>query len=195
MRRIVVTGTDTDVGKTYYVARLAAALLAGGQSVRVVKPVQCGAPGDAAEVNRLVGAEVAEEWQFMESALAPESAARIEGKPLLRATELVTRLSSLTDDVVIVEGAGGVLVRIDLDGATIADLAEQWGADVIVVTRDALGTLNHTGLTVEHLRARGIEPVLVIGMSAGDAAALVQQAELERVTGCRIVDVVPLETP
>lgn len=186
MRRIVVTGTDTSVGKTVVTAALAAAFRRAGRRVRVVKPVQTGAgpgePGDADEVNRLLGEDIAEEWQRLSLPLAPETIAHRTGEPLIGVPALVERLLNLDDEVVIVEGAGGVLVRLDSDGGTIADLAQQWGAEVVVVTRDTLGTLNHSGLTVRHLQERhALAPVLVIGSATPDGD--LNQRELRRLVG------------
>lgn len=196
MRRIVVTGTDTDVGKTYATAALAQALLLAGNSVVVVKPVQTGVgtddptdtDADAGMINRLVGHPVAEDWQRLALPLAPETIAHETGANLVPVADLIPRLNAIDADVVIVEGAGGVLVRLDTDGGTIADLASAWGAEVVVVTRDTLGTLNHTGLTVDHLRARGVEPVLVIGIDTGND---LNRRELVRLTGCPIIGSVP----
>lgn len=197
MRRIVVTGTDTDVGKTFATAALAQALTLAGQSVTVIKPIQTGVgpgdPGDADEINRIVGLDVAEEWQRLALPLAPETIAHETGAHLDTISELVARLNGVDDDVVIAEGAGGVMVRLDAGGGTIGDLAQAWDAEVVIVARDTLGTLNHTGLTVEHLRRRGIEPVLVIG-SASDAGAL-NRRELVRLTGCALVGIVPTGSP
>jgi dethiobiotin synthase len=192
VRRIAVTGTDTGVGKTYATAALTQAFLLSGRSVVVIKPVQTGIETgeatDADEINRLVGAPVAQEWQRLALPLAPETIAHETGADLIPVAELVERLRSVEADVVIVEGAGGVLVRLDRDGGTIADLAELWDSEVVIVTRDTLGTLNHTGLTVEHLRARGLEPVLVVGADTGNQ---LNRRELTRVTGCPIVGSVP----
>jgi dethiobiotin synthetase len=192
VRRVVVTGTDTEVGKTYATAALAQAFLLAGNTVVVVKPVQTGVgpaePTDADEINRLVGHPVAEEWQRLSLALAPETIAHETGASLIPVGELTERLAQIDADVVIAEGAGGVTVRLDADGGTIADLATAWGAEVVVVTRDTLGTLNHTGLTVDHLRARGLEPVLLIGSDTGNQ---LNRRELIRLTGCPIIGSVP----
>ena len=196
MRRIAVTGTDTSVGKTYATAALAQAFLLSGRSVVVVKPVQTGVetgePTDADEINRLVGASVAEEWQRLALPLAPETIAHETGAELTPIASLVERLRTIDADVVIVEGAGGVLVGLDGDGGTIADLATAWDAEVVIVCRDTLGTLNHTGLTVEHLRARGLQPVLMIGADTGNQ---LNQRELIRLTSCPIVGSVPRGRP
>ena len=196
MRRIAVTGTDTGVGKTYATAALAQAFLLSGRSVAVVKPVQTGVetgePTDADEINRLVGVAVAEDWQRLALPLAPETIAHETGAELTPVADLVERLRSVDADVVIVEGAGGVLVRLDRAGGTIADLAELWDSEVVVVARDTLGTLNHTGLTVEHLRGRGLEPVLVIGADTGNQR---NQRDLVRLTGARLIGSVPHGNP
>lgn len=196
MRRIVVTGTDTGVGKTYATAALAQRFLLSGRSVLVVKPVQTGAdpgePTDADEINRIVGLKVAEQWQQLALPLAPESIAHETGAHLLSIAELVERLHSVDADVVLVEGAGGVLVGLDADGGTIADLAELWDSEVVVVTRDTLGTLNHTGLTVDHLRARGLEPVLLIGVNTSNER---NRRDLVRLTGAPLVGSVPRGRP
>jgi dethiobiotin synthetase len=196
MRRITVTGTDTDVGKTYATAALAQAFLLSGRSVVVVKPVQTGVetgePTDADNINRLVGSAVAEEWQRLALPLAPETIAHETGAALTPVPDLLARLRSIDADVVIVEGAGGVLVRLDEAGGTIADLTQLWDSEVVVVTRDTLGTLNHTGLTVDHLRARGLEPVLMIGTDTGNQR---NRRDLVRLTGCALVGSVPPGQP
>jgi len=196
VRRIAVTGTDTGVGKTYATAALAQAFVLSGRSVVVVKPVQTGVesgePTDADEINRLVGIPVAQEWQGLALPLAPETIAHETGAELASVADLVERLRAIEADVVIAEGAGGVLVGLDGAGGTIADLAELWDAEVVVVTRDTLGTLNHTGLTVEHLRGRGLEPVLVVGADTGNQR---NRRDLIRLTGCPIVGAVPPGRP
>lgn len=195
-RYIAVTGTDTGVGKTVVTAALAAAIAAQGLDVVAVKPVQtglkAGEPGDVDDVARLSGVEV-RELARLEPALAPETAARQEGVDLPTVDEHVERIRALGHDVVIIEGAGGVLVRLDLDGGTIIDIAGCLGAEVVVVTRETLGTLNHTTLTVDRLRDAGIDPVLVIGSAEPHPSheALSNHADLPRLTGCPIAGRVP----
>ena len=195
-RYIAVTGTDTDVGKTIVTAALAAALAADGLAVVVVKPVQTGVkpgePGDVDDVARLSGVEV-RELARLEPALAPESAARQEGVDLPTVGDHVERTRALDHDVVIIEGAGGVLVRLDLDGGTIIDIATRLDAEVVVVTRETLGTLNHTTLTVDRLRDAGLDPVLVIGSAEPDPSpeALSNHADLPRLSGCPITGRIP----
>jgi dethiobiotin synthetase len=84
-------------------------------------------------------------------------------------------------------------VRLDLDGGTIIDIAARLDAEVVVVTRETLGTLNHTTLTVDRLRDAGVAPVLVIGSAepAPSLEALSNHADLPRLTGCQIIGRVP----
>jgi len=108
------------------------------------------------------------------------------------------RLLAEREDTIIVEGAGGLLVRLDTDGGTLldvaAELAQTHEVEVVVVTRAGLGTLNHTELTVNALRAREIEPAgLAIGAwpaEPGQAESL-NRDELPRVTGVPLRWVVP----
>src|SRR4051812_42727521 len=129
MSVLVVTGTDTGVGKTVVTAALATLALARGASVAVVKPAQTGAgpdgPGDLDDVRRLAGAEDLHELARYPDPLAPAAAARAAGRAPLNLIEAAGRIRALADTrrLVIVEGAGGLLVRFDEDGATIADLA------------------------------------------------------------------------
>lgn len=201
-RIIVVTGTDTDVGKTIVTAALAADAQSRG-AVVVVKPVQTGVlpgeAGDAAEVHRLTGCPV-EELTSLEDPLAPDTAARLKDVRIPPFTEYAARVRALADsvDTVIVEGAGGLLVRLDTDGGTLLDLATELAAthavEVVVVARAGLGTLNHTELTVGALRSRGLEPSgLAIGSwpAAPDLAESLNRDELPRVTGVPVRWVVP----
>lgn len=193
---LVVTGTDTGVGKTIVTAALAAT--APG-SVVVVKPVQTGISGseigDVDVVHRLTG-RACQEFTTLEDPLAPDTAARLRGVAIPPVAEYVDRIRVLAEfhDLVIVEGAGGVLVRLDTEGGTILDLAERLDADVLVVTRAGLGTLNHTGLTVDALRARGFEPrALAIGSwpTSPGLAETTNRADLPVQTGVPLGGVLP----
>ena len=165
---LFVTGTGTDVGKTVVTAALAA-LGAQRGSVAVVKPGQTGEPdgggGDLAEVVRLAGPEVAcHELVRYPSPLSPAAAARVDRRPPLDPAALYDLLLGLREDLVLVEGAGGLLVRYDEDGLTLADMARALRARVLVVVGPQLGTLNSTALTLEALAHRGVElEGLVIG--------------------------------
>lgn len=165
MSVLVVAGTDTGVGKTVVTAALAALACASGKRVAVVKPVQTaavrGAPGDMDEVRRLTGIEDVHELARLPEPLAPATAARRaggDGQGVLHVGEIAAAVERLAAgrDLVLVEGAGGLLVHLDEAGGTIADVAALLRAPVLVVSRAGLGTLNHTALTCEALRARDV---------------------------------------
>ncbi len=203
MRRyVVVTGTGTGVGKTVATAALATSYVAQGLDVAVVKPVQTGLltgehGGDVDEVTALSGVTEVHELVRLEDPLAPDSAARLRDVEIPTVAQLTERVAAVHGEVVLVEGAGGALVRLDRDGGTIVDVAlglrgrgEQ--VDVYVVTSPDLGTLNHTELTVEALRHRGIEPAgLIIGSwpADPDLAQRCNREDLPRVTGVPLVTV------
>lgn len=194
-RVLVVTGTGTGVGKTIVTAALALRF----PGCLVVKPVQTGVgpgePGDADEVRRLAGVDVAELVRLADP-LAPDTAARLAGVTLPTVAEHAERIRTLAEEheTVIVEGAGGLLVRLDSDGGTLLDLAVALDASVIVVAAAGLGTLNHTELTVAALRRRGIEPAgVVIGTWPGspDLAERCNLEDLPRVTGVPLLARIP----
>jgi len=164
---ILVTGTDTGVGKTITTAALAAVLRGTGRSVAVYKPCQSGAAdgdSDAAEIVRLAGAVTAETGVVLQEPLAPVAAAAVDGTPLPPVTAHAERVRGLaaSHDHVLVEGAGGLLVELDSDGGTLADLGSILAAAFVLVARPALGTLNHTALTLEALAVRGLQILGVV---------------------------------
>lgn len=169
MSTLVVTGTDTGVGKTVTTAALACAARLAGLDVAVSKPVQTGTvdgDNDLGEVNRLSGVgNLHGGWRYPEP-LAPVAAAQRAGLPLPTRTELVdaVRAAEVPDGLTLVEGAGGLLVELGADGVTLRDLAVDLSAAVLVVVSPGLGTLNHTALTLESLAGQGITCAgLVIG--------------------------------
>ncbi|EFV14778.2 dethiobiotin synthase [Segniliparus rugosus] len=168
MPAVAITGTSTDVGKTVVTAALAALAARRGLDVRVCKPVQTGLPdgepGDADEAARLAGVPSAEFVRYPEP-LSPIIAARRSGRRLWTAQELAAEAGRFAaDEFVLVEGAGGVLVRLGEQGATLLDVARLLRAPMVVVAGCELGALNHAELTVRAIRAAGVEVVgLVVG--------------------------------
>jgi dethiobiotin synthetase len=162
MSVLIVTGTGTDVGKTIVTAAVAALARDRGSRVAVVKPGQTGVsvndPGDLDVVRRLTVVDDLHEHARFPDPLAPAAAARLSRRPPLDVSGSISQIRelALTRDLVIVEGAGGLLVRYDADGSTIADWARALDADALVVVHPSLGTLNHTALTLEGLAHRGI---------------------------------------
>jgi dethiobiotin synthetase len=206
MSVIVVSGTGTEVGKTVVTAAVAAAALRSGRSVAVLKPAQTGLtanePGDAAEAARLAGETrrgervVWHELARYPDPLAPAAAARRSGLPTLspeRVAEAAEKLAT-EHDLVLVEGAGGLLVHFDERGATLAEAAALLAAPVLVVAPAGLGTLNVTALTAEALRARGIGRLgVVVGAwpRHPDLAARCNLTDLPRVAGAPLLGAVP----
>jgi dethiobiotin synthetase len=163
MSILVVTGTDTGVGKTVVTAAIAVLARERGAPVAVVKPAQTGVaagePGDLDDVIRLSGVTTTFELARYPDPLSPAAAARVSGLPSVSLDQAAETITELTEShrLVLVEGAGGLLVRFDEDGATLADLARALHAPVLVVARAALGTLNHTALTLEAMAGRGLD--------------------------------------
>lgn len=197
---VVVTGTGTGVGKTVVTAAIAALARARGERVAVLKPAQTGvAPGEAgdlADVARLAPGITTRELARYPDPLAPAAAARRAGAPPVTPGQVAVAARELVagHDLVLVEGAGGLLVRFDDDGGTLADAAALLGAPVLVVATAGLGTLNHTALTIEVLRARGLTCAgVVIGAwpAEPDLAARCNLADLPATTGVPLLGAVP----
>ena len=158
MRGLFVTGTDTGVGKTV----LSAALMLRYPEARYWKPIQTGPDDDSTEVGRLSGGQVLDKGIRLPDPVSPHLAARLAGMTI----EIPSRA---TDGAVyIVEGAGGVLVPLN-DTQTMVDLMARFGLPVVVAARTSLGTINHTLLTVEVLRARGLQVAGVAMIGTGNA--------------------------
>lgn len=197
MRIMVVTGTGTGVGKTIVTAAVAAC--ATGR-VAVLKPAQTGVaddePADLAEVARLAAPATTRELGRFPEPLAPDTAARRCGRPTVTVAATLAAARGLAEDhdLVLIEGAGGLLVRLDGGGGTIADVARGLGAPVLVVVAAGLGTLNHSALTVEALRHRGITVAgLVIGAvpREPDLACRTNLHDLPSVTGVPLSGALP----
>lgn len=164
MSTIIVTGTDTGVGKTVF-----AAALTGALGARYWKPVQAGPEeedgSDALRVARLAGIapeRVHGEAYCLATPCSPHRAAEIDGVTIDPA-----RLTLPTGEgPLVVEGAGGALVPLTRTWL-YADQFAAWGQPAVIVARTALGTINHTLLTLEALRARQV-PVLGVAF-VGDA--------------------------
>lgn len=201
MSIFLVTGTSTDVGKTVVTAALASVALQSGKSVAVLKPAQTGVDvdgaGDLAEIERLTGGGVTlVELARYPEPLAPDTAARRSGLPLLELDDVVRVARDLdtTHDLTLIEGAGGLLVRLGVDGFTARDLAAALAAPVVLVVASGLGTLNHTALTVEALGASGVECAgLVIGSwpQEPDLAERCNREDLVSVSGVPLLGLMP----
>lgn len=202
---VLVTGTGTEVGKTVVTAALASLVRARGSTVAVAKVAQTGVgagePGDVEMVRRLAGDIDTHELLRLADPLAPDAAARRAGVTLPPVAAHARTLGDLAAavSVVIVEGSGGLLVRLDERGGTLADIGSALrykgiSCGVILVASAALGTLNTAALTSEALRHRGL-PLLgvVIGQWPHEPglAELSNLTDLPRVTGAPLLGRVP----
>lgn len=200
-----MTGTSTDVGKTVATAAMASVARQTGLRVGVVKPVQTGtgsvAPRDVDVVAALSGILSTHELASLADPLAPDTAARLRGESTPTVDELARQVLELRDryDVVLVEGAGGVRVRLDTAGGTLLSLGSALSASsyppvFVVVTTLTLGTLNHTELTVAAISAAGHPTAgLVLGTVPGrlGLAERCNRDELPRVTSLPVVGALP----
>ncbi|QYN32800.1 dethiobiotin synthase [Pseudonocardia sp. DSM 110487] len=197
---VVVTGTGTEVGKTIVTAAIAAVAAARGERVAVLKPAQTGVadgePGDVATVQRLVPGITGRELARYPEPLAPATAARRAGMAPVTpraAADAATALAA-DHDLVLVEGAGGLLVRMT-DNGTLVDVAALLAAPVLVVAAAGLGTLNATELTVEALRHRGLTcPGVVVGAwpAEPDLAARCNLDDLPATSGVPLLGALPV---
>lgn len=192
---LFVTGTDTGVGKTRVAAAIAACLAARGRKVGVMKPVATGAPPgglpgdqtDAALLAAAIGGGIPLERVCplrFEAPLAPVVAARLENQMLTqkRALEAIGEAMAWwleRAEVMVFEGVGGLLCPL-AETTTVADLAVALDYPLVVVARRGLGTLNHTLLTIEAARARGLRVAgVVLNQVEAGADALIQTTNAE----------------
>lgn len=196
--KLFVTGTDTGAGKTVVSAALLARARAAGKSALGFKPAESGCdeidgelhPDDAALLAEVAGHPIACPFRYREP-LAPAAAS---GRPfdLDEALEHWATLGAGVD-LAIAEGAGGLLVPL-APGLLVADLVAAMQAPLLIVGRDSLGTINHTALTIEVARARGLEFLGFAFSATGQASAERARANARAVveqTGARCLGILP----
>lgn len=167
MTTYFITGIDTDIGKTYATGILARHLLAHGKSVITQKLIQTGVTGSIADDiithRTLMGTGLYEVDKdgttcpiTLSKPASPHLSARLAGRAIdLGVIERATQTLASQFDIVLIEGAGGVLVPLTDDVLTLDHIATH-GYGVIVVTSARLGSINHTLLTLEAIQARGL---------------------------------------
>jgi dethiobiotin synthetase len=200
---VFVTGTDTGVGKTRVACALIAALREAGLDVGAMKPIETGVgeagPLDAIALRDASGARDPLEIvcpQPFALAAAPSVAARAERREVdLEAVRAAFERVASAREIVVVEGAGGLLVPIRV-GFTMADLARELGLPLLIVARAALGTINHTSMTLEAAASNGLRVAgVVISHTTGrlSAADTYNLSELKEILGDRwIGEILPL---
>jgi dethiobiotin synthetase len=178
---VLVTGTDTGVGKTVVAAALVLAWRERGLRAIGFKPVESGAPSDEPADSEVLAAAsgldepLARPVLRLPEPLAPAVAADRAGLAVDTAA-IEARVQALREshEAVVVEGAGGLLVPFAW-GYTVLDLAAHAGLEAVVVARAGLGTLNHSVLTVDALRRRGVRVRAVVINGRGDPPDLAEE--------------------
>lgn len=206
MKSLFITGTDTGIGKTVISMGLCAFLsLHRGMSVGVMKPFESGlAQGDreggsrdAVLLREASGSTDAPEeinpYTF-EAPLAPEVAAGMEHRVIdIDSVDRTYRDLLGRHDVLVIEGAGGVMVPIKKDFFYV-DLIKQWNVPTVIVSRLGLGTINHTLLTSRYLESQGISIVGVILNDVSNEADIASQTNpgvLKQYLGIPLLGVFP----
>lgn len=172
--KLVVSGTDTDVGKTVFAAGLCGLL-----GLRYWKPVQAGEPGDRETVEVLSGQQTLPEKYRLKLPASPHQSAAYEG--------LTIDTDALTppDGDVVIEGAGGLMVPLTRRTLFI-DVFARWKLPLVLCARTKLGTINHTLLSIEAVRTRGIPLVGVafIGDANPESEGIIaEKAGVKRLGG------------
>ncbi len=207
-KRVFVTATDTGVGKTYLSAKILEMYRHHGLNPCYFKPVATGAvfvggkavSEDVLTVQKKTG--LTESAEFMNPVIyelpaSPLVAAQISGEPvpLAKIHSAYQRLCEKYD-CFVVEGIGGVLVPLT-ETYWVVDLIKEWKLPTLVVARAALGTINHTALTIRALRELGIKILgIVISHTSNVHESFVEQASfkvIEKITNVPILKIFPHE--
>lgn len=193
MEGLFITGTDTDAGKTYVSSLIIKALREEGVDAVGYKPICCGGREDAYALQSASGGvvdldEVNPCW--MRSASAPYVAGMFENKEL-DIKNLLDGAHSMAANhgLVLCEGVGGWKVPITKD-YLVADFAKDLGWPVLLVVGNRLGALNHTALTIDSMRACGIEPVGMVFNNLSDeldTAEITNKGIAEEMTGVPVL--------
>ena len=202
MISLLITGTDTGIGKTWVGRALSHVLVAAGRKVVAVKPVEsgCDSAGSHLEDGALLAAATGQAepraalFRFT-APVAPALAAEREGVDI-DLDGLVLQIERLGQgaDVLLVEGAGGLLSPVTWEW-TIVELARSLGAAALVVAPDRLGTINHTQLTLSALELAGIDVAGVVftAPEVPDESTGTNAAAVERLSGIERVLSLPRE--
>jgi dethiobiotin synthetase len=182
---VFITGTDTGVGKTVFTALMLAYLRSEGIRANAMKPFCSGGRDDAELLWKLQDGEipidVVNPFYFAQP-IAPAIAARKKQMRITNEKVLAgIREMSIRSEILLVEGSGGIFVPVG-KGFLVVDLIQALECPVIVVAKNCLGTINHTLLTVEALRNRGIRKIFVVlmGQKQEDESVLGNQLEIAK---------------
>ncbi len=200
-RGIFISGTDTEVGKTVISAGLAVYISSQGVSVGVMKPVQTGCEAESTDLKFMLKAAQIDE-QIKEAnpyclklPAAPSLAAQIAGVKINPA-DIISAYQKLQAyyEIVIVEGAGGLIVPIN-DKYTFADLITELNLPLVIVGRAGLGAINHTCLSVEYAKAAGISVMgIILNQCTPGRLGIIEKnnpAIIERLCGVPVWGIIP----
>ncbi len=192
-----ITGTDTGVGKTIVTAILGALLQAKGYNVGVMKPVQCGGQ-DARFLKKFLNLSDSLEKinpYFVKEALSPHLAFS-RAKKTIDVQKIIQTAQELQGrhDILLIEGAGGLMVPLK-ENYFVLDLIKDLNAEVIIVSRLGLGTINHTLLTINQVRDAGLKVKgIIFNTSRLGALGLPEKTNPEtihRLTGVSVLGTIP----
>lgn len=193
MNHYLIVGTDAKVGKTHVIGALLKDLHARGCNALGIKPVECGSRADARALREAAASQMSLEQLnpvYLRAGADPCMAAELERRSL-SADVLKNAYSEVTAlaDVVLVEGVGGWLVPL-APGITLADAAEVLQLPVILVVGNRPGAVNHTLLTVQDIKRRGLDckGIILNHLSDDwDSASLTNRKLIEDFTGLPIL--------
>lgn len=193
MKGLFITGTDTGAGKTYVTSLIIKALRAEGMDAVGYKPICCGGREDAYALQNASGGAVDLDRVnpcYLRTPAAPYVAGMFENQELT-VEPLIQGCNELGSEyeAVIAEGVGGWLVPI-LKDYMVSDFAKEMGMPVILVVGNRLGALNTTLLTVQSMRAIGVEPAGLIFNHLDDeldTAAITNKGIAEELTGVPVL--------
>jgi dethiobiotin synthetase len=205
MPAVFVTGTGTDIGKTYVSLGLIAHWRGEGRKVAALKPVASGfdptaaAASDSALLLRGLGRDVdaaslaeISPWRFV-APLSPDMAARRE-KRHIDFADLVARCRAsmaASDDILLIEGIGGLMVPLD-SRATVLDLIAELAVPILLVAGTYLGTLSHVLTACAAARQRGVEIRALVLNQSPDCAIPIAETEATLTQFCAPVPIISL---
>ncbi|MCX7883063.1 MAG: dethiobiotin synthase [Brevinematales bacterium] len=201
MKGVFVTGTGTEIGKTFVAAGLVYHLQKRGFQVGYFKPIATGgirkknglSSPDVEYVKHLCGTHLAHQGYVFEEPVSPHLASRKTQIPI-HLENIASQYLSLCKkyDLLIVEGAGGVAVPINDTGTLMTEVMHTIGLPIVLVGLAGLGTLNHTLLSVNFLQQNGLD-ILSIVLNKGERQELEQdnQKTLAYLTGIPVAGILP----
>lgn len=190
---LFVTGTNTDVGKTYVTRLILQGLRQQGVDAVGYKPISCGGLEDSrilAEASGGLDVDVVNPVQ-LQNAVAPHVACMLENREI-DPQQLLEGYRTLAakHEVVMIEGAGGWEVPISAD-YSMSDLAVEIGLPVLLITGNQLGAINHTLLTVQAIKAKGLDCAGIVLNQLGDeldTAMITNKGVLGELSGVPLLD-------